>query len=555
MERTYNDKMFIDTFEHEFTYLNGFMRNVRRYGSRTALIDPETGVTLTYSQLNERANCLAHALRGDGTDKNDVVMTALRNCPEFAETYLAPRKLGAIVQFANYNLASGELALLIDHNAPKVFIYSANIADTVVKALKKTKHKPARIVMADNIEKAALPEGHTAYEDYTAGQSTEDPEMRVRPHIYDEVLRFCTSGTTALPKSVPVNDINEVLSAHDMIMVYSMKITDRTLNMTPFFHRGAAHIGGLCPCFYVGCSIVVMRAFDARKTLKWIEEYGITYITGAPSNLEMLSRQQMKKPRDISSLRGVVTMGAPFGEEACKSYMETLSPNIFNGYGTTETLTNCFLKPYDLPHGAGSIGGSVIDDDVRVVKVYPDKKAEPDEEVPKDGETRGEIIIHSPSKSTYSYYKNDETEKEKFYKGWMYTADTATWDENSLITVCGRKDDMMIVSGENIYPAQIEDALNSHPKVRDSIVTGVPDKDKYRGEVIAAYVVRDDERLTIAELTEYCASHPMLSEYKRPRYYAFIDSVPATATGKKQHYVARERAEQDLKDGILKRKD
>ena len=555
MERTYDDRMFIDTFEHEYTWLNGFMRNVGRYPQNTAVLDPETGSKLTYSDLNREANRLANALKRDGVGKNDLVMTAIRNCPAFAVTYIAPRKLGAILQPANYNLAAGELALLIDHNEPRVIIYSANTADTVVRALELCSHKSIRAVLCDNLENKEIPAGHVSYEDYTADAGDEEPEMEERPHIYDEVLRLCTSGTTALPKSVPVNDINEVLSAHDIIMQYPMNMTDRTLNMTPYFHRGACHCGGPCPSFYVGASIVTMRVFDAKKTLKWVEEYGITFLTGAPSSLEMLSRQQTKKPRDLKSLKGIITMGAPFDRAACETYLDTLTPNIYNGYGTTETLWNCFLRPYDLPEGAGSTGGSCIDDEVRIISAYPDKKGEPDELIPKDGETQGEVIIRSPAKGTYSYYKNKELEQEKFYKGWMYTGDTGTWNEKSHVTICGRKDDMMIVSGENIYPTQIEEALNSHPKVRESIVTGVPDKDKYRGEVIAAYIVREDESLTIAELISYCSTHPMLSEYKRPRYYAFIDEVPKTATGKKLHYKIKQQAISDMESGVLRRKD
>ena len=238
MTRTYDDTMFRDTFEHEYTWLNGFYRNVRRYAKKTAMIDPATSRSWNYNELNHEANRLAHALDADGVGKNDVVMTSLLNCPEFAFSYIAPRKLGAIVNPCNFNLSAGETALLIDHNRPKVFIYSADIAPMATQAVELAKFKPTSVVMADNLKGAALPEGHIAYEDYVRDQLITDPEMKVRPHIYDEVLRLCTSGTTALPKSVPVNDINEVLSAHDIIMHYPMNAYDVLLNMTPWFHRG-----------------------------------------------------------------------------------------------------------------------------------------------------------------------------------------------------------------------------------------------------------------------------------------------------------------------------
>ena len=551
MERTYNDKMFIETFEHQYTWLNGVMRNVRRYGKKPAVIDPATGRSWTYIQLNQEANRLAHALRGDGVGKNDVVMTALLNTPEFAFTYVGPRKIGAILNPANFNLAPGELALLMDHNQPKVFIYSADIAETAAKAVKMAKRPPVHAVMADNLKGIPLPEGHISYEDYVAGQPDTDPEMDFVPHIYDEVLRLCTSGTTALPKSTALNDINEVLSAHDVIMHYPMNCNDVCMNMTPWFHRGGCHCGGPCPSFYVGACVVICRSFIPRQCLQWTADYGVTFLMGAPSSLEMLARTQEKHPVDLSHLKGLVTMGAPFERAACIRYLETLTPNIFNGYGTTETFWNSFLRPYDLPEYAGTVGGSCIDDEVRVVKVYEDHKAEPDELVPTDNETVGEIIIWSPAKSTYSYYNNPKVEEEKFYKGWMYTGDLGYWSDNLYITVNGRKDDMIVCSAENIYPTQIEEVLSGCELVADSMVTSVPDK--LRGQAVVAYIVPKDDSVSVEDIIKFCKESPMLSTYKRPRYYRLVDSVPRTATGKKMHYVMKQQAAEDLAKGLLKR--
>jgi acyl-CoA synthetase (AMP-forming)/AMP-acid ligase II len=265
----------------------------------------------------------------------------------------------------------------------------------------------------------------------------------------------------------------------------------------------------------------------------------------------LLARTQEKHPVDLSRLKGLVTMGAPFEKAACIRYLEVLTPNIFNGYGTTETFWNSFLRPYDLPEHAGSVGGSCIDDEVRVVKVYDDRKAEPDDLVPTDNESVGEIIIWSPAKSTYSYSHNPREEEKKFYKGWMYTGDLGCWDENLYITVSGRKDDMIVCSAENIYPTQIEEVLSGCDKIADSIVTAVPDK--LRGEAVAAYVVARDPSLTEEEVADFCKRSNMLSAYKLPRYYRIVDSLPHTATGKKMHYVMKQQAAQDLENGLLKR--
>ena len=552
MARTYDDSMFIDTFEHEYTWLNGFMRNVHRFANRPAIIDPDTDRTWTYKELNREANRLANALKNAGIRKDDVVMGALRNSPEFAFMYTGPRKVGAIFLAANYNLASGEMALLINHNKPKVVVYSANVAEMMEEAAKICLWKPSLFIMADNIEGADLPKGHVSYEDFVKNAGCEEPEIDFRPHIYDEVLRLCTSGTTSMPKCVPVNDINEVLSAHDVIMHYPMNPLDVTLNMTPWFHRGGCHSGGVCPSFYAGASVVVMRSFRPQTSLDWCAKYKITFMMGAPANLEMLARAQEKNPRDVSSLRGLVTMGAPLSETDCIRFKNVLTENIFNGYGTTETFWNSFLRPYNLPEGAGSVGVSCTDDEVRIVRLTEDgSKAEPDDLVPTDSMTEGEVIIRSPAKSTYSYYHNEEMTKEKFYKGWMYTGDTGVWNDDWVVTIKGRKDDMMVVSGENIYPAQIEEAVMQNEKVKDCIVTAVPDK--VRGQAVCAYVIPEDETLNLKELNDFCAQSKMLSKYKRPRYFAIVHNIPMTATGKKQHAKIKKQAQQDLQDGVLVR--
>ena len=128
----------------------------------------------------------------------------------------------------------------------------------------------------------------------------------------DAALQLYSSGTTGLPKGVPLPSFVELMSAHDVIMHFPLTPWDRTLNMTPWFHRGGLHSGGLNPTFYVGGSVVPMREFDPETVLNWVGEYNITFLIGAPTVLERLARAQEKNPRDLSNLRGIVTMGAPY---------------------------------------------------------------------------------------------------------------------------------------------------------------------------------------------------------------------------------------------------
>jgi acyl-coenzyme A synthetase/AMP-(fatty) acid ligase len=188
---------------------------------------------------------------------------------------------------------------------------------------------------------------------------------------------------------------------------------------------------------------------------------------------------------------------------------------------------------------------------VAVVKIFPDRRAEPGEQVAQDRQETGEIIIKCPGKSAYAYINNPRDAERAFYKGYMYTGDLGTWDENAFITIVGRKDDMIISAGENIHPVQIEEILNQHPKVRESIVTALPDK--LRGHAVVAYIIKADPSLTAQELSAYCSDHLMLAKFKRPRFCRFVEELPFTATGKKQHFRVRQMAIEDQEKGLLER--
>ncbi|MFZ5631466.1 MAG: class I adenylate-forming enzyme family protein [Bacillota bacterium] len=548
---TYDAGMFREAFEHGFTYINGFLRNTHRYADRKALTCPVREKSWTYAQLNSEVNRLANALFRDGVGSSDVVMYQLFNCVEFVLLYLAPQKIGAVNCPINFRLSPGETAFIIDDSKPAVFFYDAEIGKTVRKALEMTRHKPKRIVAVDYAGKGDPVDGAVSFWDYLGGMPETDPPADYQPHIYDEVSRLYTSGTTGMPKGVPINNVNEILSAHDVIMHFPLSPMDKTMNMTPWFHRGGLYSGGPNPTLYVGGEVVPLRQFDPRTVLDCVQKYGLTFLIGAPPVLKMLCDLQEASPRDISRMKGIVTMGAPLEREVCIRYQRVLTPNIFNGYGTTESFWNSFLRPFDLPRKAGSAGRSCTDDDVAVVRVYKDRLAEPHDLTARDGREVGEVIVRCPGKCSYSYVNNPEQSQKRFYKGWMYSGDLATWDEEEYITIVSRKDDMLISGGENVYPVQVEEALNENPKVQDSMVVGLPDE-KW-GQVIAAYVVKKDPSLTAEELDRHCLAHPMLARFKRPRYYCFVEQLPMTATGKKVHYKLARQVEEDHRRGLLEK--
>ena len=538
---------FKTIFESRYTWIEGFMRNVRRYGNKMAMINPDDNRKWTYAELNQECNRLCNSLAFDGLKIGDVIMLQLVNCPEFAFGYLAAHKSHAVCCPVNFRLKPGELAFNIDDSKPLTIIFNETNKADVLEALTMTKHQPKRLIVVGGKTDGKV----ISYEDYTRPSSIQEPYFTCDYNIYDETTRLYTSGTTGFPKAVPLTSINEVLSAHDVMIHFPMNYKDVTMNTTPWFHRGGLHCAGPCPAFYAGATIVVMSKFNAELTLRYVGEYKITFIVGVPTVLEELADNQERLAHDISTLKGIVTMGSPLERSACIRYQHVLTPNIYNGYGTTETFWNTFLRPFDLPANAGTAGASCIDDDVRVVKIYDDHRATPGDLAAKDGIEVGEVIISSPAKSPYVYANNVGETDRKYADGFIYTNDLATWDKNQFITIVGRKDDMIISSGENIYPTEVEAVLNMHPKVKDCIVTSVPDK--MRGQIVTAYIVRDDLSLTPEELDDYCKNSPNIANFKRPRFYRFVAQIPFNATGKKLHVRIKETALDDLKNGLLYR--
>ncbi|MBF6272183.1 MULTISPECIES: class I adenylate-forming enzyme family protein [Nocardia] len=538
----YDAHAYRQYFEHDFTYLNGFRRNVHRYAQHPAIEDPATGTTVTYAELGDRVDRLATGLADAGVETGDVVAYQLFNGVEFAELYLATQAAGAVGSPMNFRLAAGETSYILASNRPRVFVYDTDLTPMVRDALERSEFRPGLLVAVGPGE--PLP-GAVRFDDLVAATARALQPDRT---VWDETTRLYTSGTTGMPKGVPLNSLVEIFSAHDVIMHFPMSPEDKTLNMTPWFHRGGLYCAGPNPTFYLGSSLVPMRAFDADTTLDHVQRYGLTFLIGAPTNLAMLAHAQEARRRDLSSLRGIVTMGAPLEREAALRYQKVLNPNIFNGYGSTEGFWNTFLRPSDLPAMAGTAGRACIDDDVAVVRVLDDRLAEPEETVAKDGTEVGEVIVRSP-KGANAYVDSPDQEARKFHRGWLYIGDLATWDEEEFVTIVGRKDDMLLSGGENVHPVQVEEALNEHPGVDDCLVVGIPDE--RWGQVVVAYVVAAEPGVGVAELDRHCRTHPMLSAFKRPRAYRFVDSLPVSATGKKLHYKLTEQARDDAAAGLF----
>ena len=542
----YDPSAYQQVLERHFTYLAGVQRNSHRFASRPALSDPAAGRRWTYSELWSDCGRLASGLAAAGVAPGDSIVFALFNGGEFVLLWLAAQRLGAIATPINFRLAAGEIAHVLDDSRPSAFVYDQTLELTAADAITRAAHQPRLIVAVGRETAPAVSFAQLL----ASGDPTAAPRPPAHTTAYDETTRLYTSGTTGMPKGVSLPSLAEVLSAHDVIMHFPLSPQDRTLNMTPWFHRGGLYSGGPNPVLYVGAEAVALRQFDPATVLDWVQERGLTFLIGAPTNLALLATEQARRPRDLGTLHGIVTMGAPLDREACLRYQETLTTRIFNGYGTTEAFWNTFLRPDDLPAHAGSAGRACTDDDVAVVRLYEDRRADPSDHAARDGHEVGEVVVRSV-KAGYGYVNQPEEQGQRFRDGWLYIGDLATWDADEYVTIVGRKDDMIISGGENVHPTQVEAVLSEHPGVADSAVVGLPDE--RWGELVVAYVIASDPALDAAALEAHAHGHPLLADYKRPCLYRFVGELPMTATGKKVHHQVREMAVRDAADGLLQR--
>ena len=225
-------------------------------------------------------------------------------------------------------------------------------------------------------------------------------------------------------------------------------------------------------------------------------------------------------------------MGSPLSRRLAETLIESVTPNVFNGYGTSETLLDAVLRPEDLPEHAGTVGRPTPDMEVRVVEFDRSRTVLPDETVPPGEE--GEVVVRGEPVMDY-YFGSEAETRDSVRDGWYYTDDLGVVDEDGYLTITGRADDMILSGGELVSPVEVEETIEEHEGVEAAVVVGRPDEEW--GEVVTAYVVGG---ATAEALDRHCREAEGLADFKRPREYEFVDDLERTATGKKQRYRYRE---------------
>lgn len=529
-------------------YVDYFEETIMEFPEKNAITCVTNNRTFTYGEMGKITNKLDHKFRQAGLKKNDVVMVCLLNTWQLPMMMIASWKTPCIFSPINFRLAAGEIAVHIDDSKPTVFLWDSSLDVTIKKALELAAYKPNVLLCTAQSEV----KGAMSFEDYYKDAPVEDPDMEERvmeilDPMQDEILRHYTSGTTGAPKGTVETSLALMHMDWSVIATDHINWCDVATNITPWFHQG-----GLLLCTTVlvsGGHLIGLSLTKATgdSTLDLVEKYKITLIWGAPVTFDGVAAAQRAKKRDISSLRLIHTMGSPFSRKQFKEWQEVITPNIANTYGTTETRQDLVLHSniHSMAEKAGSAGRRAPLCRVRVVQIRPGEKVEPREMVPKDGQTEGQVISKSPHQYL-GYYKRPNDDAKRNYKGWVYTGDVATWDEDGFVTIRGRTDDMITSGAEKVYPVPVEECIMRNSKVADVSVIGIP-HEKW-GQAVSAYVVpKEGVQLTVAELDEHCRKDPYLANYTRPRYYQIVDGpLPYTATGKKIHYALVKKAKDEL---------
>lgn len=487
--------------------------------SSEAVYDLDSGIHYTYGDLEKRANLLANFLKYEmGIGKGDRVAYIARNGIEMIDAYFATGKLGAIYVPYNARLSVNELQQLLEKERPRVLVYEEVFADKIADLKKKaaidnyivldSKTNPGNDLSYDVI----LNYGNCSF----MGCETLDME--------DTHMIIHTGGTTGLPKGGLISHRCELFNAFNEICTWGLNYEDSTLLLLPMFHTGGWNLLTL-PLLHAGGRLIINRQFDPKKTLEVIEHERITCLFGAATIFRMMVEQPQFADTDFSSVKWVMAGAAPTPINIMEQFWNKGIKFVL-GYGMTEAGPNNisaaaqFMSNDLVRSKYASVGKPMY---LTMAKLADDNGREITEP-----DTPGELLWSGPQIFS-GYWDNPEETAKTLRDGWVYTGDMATRDEDGYYYIVGRKKNMFISGGENVFPPEIESAMYDFDEIREVCVFGVGDE-KW-GEVGKAIVsLKPGKTITKAEIVERLGTK--LAKYKIPKYITFVDDVPKNNVGK-----------------------
>jgi long-chain acyl-CoA synthetase len=466
---------------------------------------------VSYRDLEERIRQAAGAFHGLGVAKGDRVALLLGNVPDFVVALHGALLLGAVVAPLNVMLTAEELGyILTDAGASLLVTDTARLS--AVSAVRDRLTSPGHVLVTGS---GSTPKGTASFEERLASAG-ESPEAEVGED--DVALLAYTAGTTANPKGAALTHGNLLVNLEQVSHVPALKEaeSDVVLLVLPLFHIYGLNVGLHVP-LREGATVVLMDRFDPVASLEAVERHRITVLLGAPPMFGAWLEAGEARTFDLSSVRLAVSGAAALPGDVLDAFRERFGIPIWEGYGLTETAPVVTTTALREEARRDSIGLPLPGLEVRVVDEQGDDVA--------DGDP-GEIVIRGPN-VFQGYWNRPQESEECFRDGWFRTGDVAYRDEDGYLLIVDRSKDLVIVSGFNVFPKEVEDALVTHPKVAECAVIGVADD--RTGEAIKALVVLREEA-SEKELLEHCRTR--LARFKVPREIEFVDSLPHHITGK-----------------------
>lgn len=476
----------------------------------------------TYQEVNLRTNQLSHFLLGLGIQEGDRVCVLLYNCHQYIETFFALSKIGAILVPLNWRLAGPELEFIIKDSGSKILIFDTEFVE-VVASLRLN----LNLSIGDYISVGSpCPDWAKDYERGLLENPVHEPHPKVSIGDEDPHILMYTSGTTGIPKGAILSHRKTFFNALNADIFYNLTSKDIMIVSRPMFHSGGLLVEA-APVLYKGGSLILKKRFRPNEILETIQKYRVTLLELPATVYQFILLECDLNQYDLSSVCCYFTGGERVPKTMLKEYYRK-GITISQIFGQTEASTITFLSPDDAVLKIGSVGLPVFHGEVRIVDKMG-KDVSPAEV--------GEIIIRGPTLMS-GYWNRPDLTSETIRDGWLYTGDLAKTDEEGYVYIVDREKDMYISGGENIYPAEIEKVLHSHPKIFDAGIVGVPDE-KW-GEVGKAFIViKPGETMSNGEIFEFLKGK--VAKYKIPKYVAFIEELPKTASGKIQKFLLKER--------------
>lgn len=493
----------------------------KHWPNNIAVIDGAESVS--FKEFNGRANRCAWALKNLGIKKGERVALLMHNCYQYLEARAALEKSGIVYVPVNTLLSEIECLYILNDSGVSAVLCGEEFLERMTKI--KNEIPSLQYIVCITGNKNSLPAGIFDYNDLLAQSSAEEPAIETHPH--DLCSLNYTSGTTGRPKGVMLTQDNWINTYRNMLVDRDIREDDVLGHVGPLTHASGSYF---MPYYLRGASsFIVPGGFNVKKLLKAIDKKKITAFSCVPtmvvSILCFLKEHPLQK-YDFSGLRNVAYGAAPMPTEIIKEAINIFGPVFTQNYGLTEAyMTICFLpKEEHLVNGSTksanrlkSIGRPYTFVEVRIV-------GEDGLDLP-PGEV-GEIIVRSPH-VMQAYWRLPAETAETLRNGWLFTGDLGTFDEEGYVYLVGRKKDMIISGGFNIYPKEVENVLAAHPDVREVAVFGVPEE-KW-GEIVVAAVSIKENKPDEGELLQYCKQR---LGFKSPKSIMFVEEMPLTTTGK-----------------------